>query len=119
MAGVYVAQDWPAEVDPPEGDDWQVSAADWLLSLIPQYRGNEPAATASRSASLDRPPRSYRSVEGARQGFRVLRTEIGELVLPPVIDAAHSAYRARGHDLAATVRAVTVVERALRGERLG
>jgi hypothetical protein len=56
------------------------------------------------------------AVEGARRGYRTTRSELGELAQPPVIDAALSAWRAEGRRMAATSRAVALVERALRGE---
>jgi hypothetical protein len=55
------------------------------------------------------------SLEGARQGYRTARSELGEQVPPHAIDAALSAYREEGRRLAAAVRAAELVERALRG----
>ena len=56
------------------------------------------------------------SLEGARQGYRVARTELGEAVPPHAVDAALTAYRDEGRRLAATVKAAELVERALRSE---
>ncbi len=56
------------------------------------------------------------AVEGAGQGYRVMRSELGDLVPPHAIDAALRAWRAEGERLAATACAVDLVERALRGE---
>jgi len=55
-------------------------------------------------------------VEGARQGYRTARTELGEALPPHVVDAVLTAYRTEGRRLAATARAVALVERAMRGE---
>lgn len=56
------------------------------------------------------------SLEGARQGYRVARTELGEAVPPHAVDAALIAYRDEGRRLAAAVKAAELVERALRSE---
>jgi hypothetical protein len=53
-------------------------------------------------------------IEGARQGYRTTRSELAELVPPHVIDAVLRDCRAEGRRLAATAKAVELVERALR-----
>jgi hypothetical protein len=58
------------------------------------------------------------SLGGARQGYRIARTELGEAVPPHAVDAALKAYRDEGRRLAAALRGVVLVERALRGEPL-
>jgi hypothetical protein len=55
-------------------------------------------------------------VEGARQGYRTARTELAGALPPHAIDTVLAAYRKEGARLAATARAVGLVERALRGE---
>jgi hypothetical protein len=55
-------------------------------------------------------------VEGARQGYRATRTDLGEVVPPHVIDAVLRDCRTEGRRMAATVRAVELVERVLRGD---
>ena len=54
------------------------------------------------------------AVEGARQGYRTTRGELRELVPPPVIAAALAGLRAEGTRLSAALRAVELVEGALR-----
>ena len=56
-------------------------------------------------------------VEGARQGYRTTRTELAEALPPHAVDALLTAYHREGTRLAATARAVTLVERALQGEK--
>lgn len=34
----YVPPGWPDAVAPPGSEDWEASAAAWLLELIPEYR---------------------------------------------------------------------------------
>jgi hypothetical protein len=55
-------------------------------------------------------------VEGARQGYRTARTELTGVLPPHALDAVLTAYRTEGQRLAATARAVALVERAIRGE---
>jgi hypothetical protein len=54
------------------------------------------------------------SLEGARQGYRVARSELGEALPPHAIDAVLAAYKTEGRRLAAAVKAAELVERALR-----
>ena len=55
------------------------------------------------------------AVEGARQGYRAARTELRGLVSPPVIAAALDNFGNEGQRLSAALRAVELVEQALRG----
>jgi hypothetical protein len=87
-----------------------------LLDLIPEYRvyptvRRYPVALAfiARHVLLG-------AVEGARQGYRITRSELGALVPPHAIDAVLRDCRTEGRRMAATVQAVELVERALRGE---
>jgi hypothetical protein len=54
------------------------------------------------------------AVEGARQGYRTTRSELGELVPPHAIDAVLRDCCTEGRRMAAVVRAVELVERELR-----
>jgi hypothetical protein len=56
------------------------------------------------------------AVEGARQGYRTTRSELGGMVPPEVVAAALSDLRTEGRRLSAALRAVELVERALRGK---
>jgi hypothetical protein len=58
------------------------------------------------------------TLEGARQGYRVARSELGQAVPPHAVDSALGAYRDEGRRLAAAVKGIEAVERALRGEPL-
>jgi 23S rRNA U2552 (ribose-2'-O)-methylase RlmE/FtsJ len=55
-------------------------------------------------------------VQGARQGYRSTRTELGEALPAAGVDAVLDAYRTEGRRLVDTARAVELVSRALRGE---
>jgi hypothetical protein len=86
------------------------------LDLVPEYR--QHVAVRRHPVILAFIARHViaGAVEGARQGYRVTRSELGALVPPHALDAALRAWRAEGERLAATACAVDLVERALRGE---
>jgi hypothetical protein len=112
----YLPMGWPAGVQPPGTEDWEVTAVGWLLDLVPECRKyrlvcTHPVALASIARHL-----VHGQVEGARQGYRTVRTELAEWVPPHAVDAALTAYRGEGYRLSAAERAVDLVERALRGE---
>jgi hypothetical protein len=116
MAEAYLPAGWPEAVAPPGAEDWERSAVNWLVDLAPDLRGH----TAIRRhpvilAAIVRHVLTG-SLEGARQGYRAARTELGEAVPPHAVDAALTAYRDEGRRLAAAVKAAELVERALRGE---
>jgi hypothetical protein len=71
---------------------------------------------SSRARSVLLTARLSQSVEGARQGFRTVRTEPAEQIPPHAIEAVLAAYRVEGRRLAATTHVVDPVERALRDE---
>ncbi len=107
---------WPSAVSTPDSEDWESSAAAWLLDLLPEYREHPqvcryPVVLASIARHTLRG-----ALEGARDGYRTVRTELGARVPPNAMDAALEAYRAEGRRLAAVVDAIDLVERALHGE---
>ena len=111
----YVPPGWPAGVRPPGADEWEATAVAWLLDVAPEYRqcvmvSGHPVILASIARHL-----IHGTVEGAREGYRTVRTELGEHAPPHAVDAALLAYRAEGRRLAAMERAVELVELALRG----
>lgn len=58
------------------------------------------------------------TTEGARQGYRVARSERGEAVSPHAADSALGAYRDEGRRLAAAVKGIEAVDHAMRGKLL-
>jgi hypothetical protein len=70
-----------------------------------------PAALASMALQHARA-----CVEGARQGYRAARAELGVFLPPHAVDGVLAAYRAEGFKLAAVARGVELVGRAIRGE---
>jgi hypothetical protein len=89
----------------------------WLLDAVPpDYRlhgvlRRHPVALAAMARH-----HTAACVEGARQGYRMARSELGEALPPHAVDAVLAAYRREGSRLAASARAVTLIERALHGE---
>ena len=115
--GAYIPPGWPAGVHPPGSEDFESTAAGWLLDVVPpDYRlhgvlRRYPVALAALARY-----HSKACVEGARQGYRTARTELAGVLPPHAIDTVLAAYRKEGARLAATAEAVDLVERALRGE---
>jgi len=113
----YIPPGWPAGVHPPGSDDFESTAVGWLLDVVPpDYRlhgvlRRYPIALATMARH-----HSKACVEGARQGYRTARTELADVLPPHAVDTVLAAYRKEGARLAATARAVGLVERALRGE---
>jgi hypothetical protein len=104
-------------VHPPGSEDFEATAIAWLLDVVPpDFRMHgvlrrHPAALAAMARH-----HTQACVEGARAGYRTARTELGELLPPHAIDAVLSAYRAEGRRLAATAKAVILIEQAMRGD---
>ena len=115
--GTYTPPGWPAGVHPPGSEDFESTAVGWLLDVVPpDYRlhgvlRRYPVALATMARY-----HSKACVEGARQGYRTARTELAGALPPHAIDTVLAVYRKEGARLAATDRAVGLVERALRGE---
>jgi hypothetical protein len=113
----YLPPGWPTGVHPPGSDDFEATAVTWLLEVVPpDYRlhgvlRRHPAALAAMARHHTRA-----CVEGARTGYRTVRSELAEELPPHAVDALLTAYRTEGRRLAAIARAVELVERAIRGE---
>ena len=113
----YMPPGWPAGVHPPGSEDFESTAVGWLLDVVPpDYRlhgvlRRYPVALAAMARYHSRA-----CVEGARQGYRTARTELAGALPPHAVDTVLAAYRKEGARLAATARAVDLVERALHGE---
>jgi hypothetical protein len=113
----YLPPGWPAGVHPPGSQDFERTAVAWLLDVVPpDYRlygvlRRHPVALASLARH-----HLAACVDGARQGYRTARTELGSALPPHGVDAVLAAYRSEGRRLVAAATAVGLVERALRGE---
>jgi hypothetical protein len=118
MGDSYLPASWPQAVAPPGTQDWEASAADWLLDLVPDLRGHASVRRHPVILAVIARHTVTGTLEGARQGYRTARSELGEAVPPHAVDAALTAYRDEGRRLAAEVKGIEAVERALRGEPL-
>jgi len=104
-------------VHPPGSQDFERTAMAWLLDVVPpDYRlygvlRRHPAALASLARH-----HLAACVEGARQGYRTARTELGGALPPHGVDAVLAAYRSEGRRLVTAATAAGLIERALRGE---
>ena len=113
----YVPPGWPAGVHPPGTDEFESTAVGWLFDVVPpdfRLHGvlrRHPVALAAMARH-----HCESCVEGAREGYRMARTELGGALPPHALDAVLAAYHREGTRLAANAAAVALVERALRGE---
>jgi hypothetical protein len=103
-------------VDPPGSEDWEASAVAWLIDQAPDLRSHTMARRHPVILAVIVRHTLAGALEGARAGYRTARTELGEAVPPRAVDAALKAYRDEGRRLAAALKGVKLVERALRGE---
>jgi hypothetical protein len=113
----YLPPGWPAGVHPAGSDEFEQTAVTWLLDVVPpDYRlhgvlRRHPVALATLARH-----HVAACVQGAREGYRTARAELGGQLPPGGMEAVLAAYRAEGGRLVETARAVDLVERALRGE---
>jgi hypothetical protein len=104
-------------VHPPGSEGFERTAVAWLLDVVPpDYRlhgvlQRHPIALATLARR-----HLAACVEGARQGYRTARTELGDVLPVSGLDAVLAAYRSEGHRLVTAARAADLVERALRGK---
>jgi hypothetical protein len=116
-AAGYVPTGWPDGVQPPGSPGFEQSAVKWLLDVVPpDYRLHgvlvrHPVALATLARH-----HLAACVEGARQGYRTARAELGKDLPPGGLAAVLAAYQAEGQRLVAAARAAELVARALRGE---
>jgi hypothetical protein len=113
----YIPTGWPDGVHPPGSAGFEQTAVSWLLDVVPpDYRLHgvllrHPVALAALARH-----HLAACVEGARQGYRCARAELGKDLPPGGLAAVLAAYQAEGRRLVATARAAELVSRALRGE---
>jgi hypothetical protein len=114
---VYLPPGWPTGVHPPGSEEFERTAVAWLLDVVPpDYRlhgvlQRHPLALAALARH-----HLAACVEGARQGYRTARTELGDVLPVSGLDAVLEAYRSEGRHLVTMEHAAGLVERALRGE---
>src|SRR5215469_1198401 len=113
----YLPPGWPTGVHPPGSEGFERTAVAWLLDVVPpDYRlhgvlQRHPIALATLARR-----HLAACVEGARQGYRTARTELGDVLPVSGLDAVLAAYRSEGSRLVAAARAADLLEQALRGK---
>ena len=108
---------WPDGVHPPGSPGFQRTAVRWLLDVVPpDYR--QHGVLIQHPVALATLARHYITacVDGARDGYRSARAELGTDLPPGSLAAVLTAYQAEGRRLVATAQAVELVGQALRGE---
>ncbi len=102
---------------PPGSEEFERSAIIWLLEVVPSdyllhgVLRRHPIALATLAKH-----HLSACVDGARDGYRTARTELGPHLPPAAIEAVLTAYRNEGQRLAAAAKAADLLERALHGE---
>jgi hypothetical protein len=113
----FVPTGWPEAVHPPGAPGFEQTAVSWLLEVVPpDYRLHgvlvrHPIALAAMARH-----HLAACVEGARQGYRCARAELGKDLPPSGLAAVLAAYQAEGSRLVAEAKAAELLSRALRGE---
>ena len=93
----YLPPGWPPGVHPPGSADFETSAVAWLLDVVPpDYRlygvlRRHPVALATMARH-----HVAACVQGAREGYRATRTELGGALPATGVDAVLAAYRTEG-----------------------
>ena len=113
----YLPPGWPPGVHPPGTDEFEETAVAWLLDVLPpDYRLHGVLRRYPVALAVMARYHTAACVEGARQGYRTARSELGEALPPHAVDSVLAAYRTEGRRLAATARAAVLIEQAMRGE---
>ncbi|MGI5119195.1 hypothetical protein ACQEU5_06565 [Marinactinospora thermotolerans] len=116
MADQQLSPDWPAGVHPPGAETFEQTAVVWLFDQVPaDYRLH--GVLRRHPVALARLVRHHVAgcLEGARQGYRTLRLDLRDYLPPHALDQVMNAYLEEGRRAAATLRAVDLVDEALRG----
>ena len=113
---VYLPHDWPAEVLPPGSEDFESTAGGAAGHPAARLSQAPNAAPVSPSAGIYCPP-SCTCLRGGRAAeLPDCPLELGMALPPHAVDGVLAAYKKEGFALAATARAVELVERATKGE---
>ncbi len=117
MAADLSRQAGRTEFTRPATPGFEQTAVNWLLEQVPpDYRLHgvlvrHPAALAALARH-----HLAACVEGARQGYRCARAELGNDLPPGGLAAVLAAYQTEGRRLVAAATATELISRALHGE---
>ena len=113
----YLPPGWPDGVHPPGSEGFEQTAVAWLLDALPaDYRVHGVLRRHPIALAVLARHHLTACVAGARQGYRSVRTELGDVLPPQGIDAVLAVYRAEGSRLVAAERGADLIARGLRGE---
>jgi hypothetical protein len=99
MGEAYLPAGWPQAVAPPGSQDWEASAVSWLLDLVPDLRGHSAIRRHPVVLAVIARHTVTGTLEGARQGYRVARSELGQAVPPHAVDRRSGLTATRAADL--------------------
>lgn len=117
MAEQQLPPDWPASVHPPGTESFEHTAIVWLFDHVPaDYRLH--GVLRRHPIALARLARKHVAacLEGAREGYRTARVDLRDYLSPPAIDEVMNAYLTEGQHMVAVMRAVELVDDALRAQ---
>jgi hypothetical protein len=110
---------WPDQVQPPGSEGFEASAVAWLLDVVPpDYRRHEVLRRHPAALALLAKHHLAACLEGARQAYRTVRTDLGPLLPLAAVEQVLAAYRAEGQRLAAAARAIDLLIPVLRRRAL-
>jgi hypothetical protein len=113
----FVPTGWPEGVQPPGSPGFEQTAVSWLLDVVPpDYRQHAVLARHPIALATLALHHLTACVEGARQGYRCARAELGKHLPPTGLTEVLAAYQAEGRRLVAAAKAAELLSRALRGE---
>src|SRR5579862_8493582 len=93
---------WPTAVHPPGSEQFEQTAVTWLLDLVPpDYRLHGVLLRYPTALAVLARHHVNACVEGARQGYRGARAELGDQLPPGGIESVLAVYRSEGARLAA------------------
>lgn len=109
---------WPAELAPPESDDFEADAVGWLLdNAPPEFRAHpvfrrHPLALATVVQHY-----VAGALAASRQAYAGVRRELGEVLTPQTVTEVLTALEHEGVRLARLDRELGLVAAALEGRR--
>lgn len=108
---------WPPEVPPPGAPGWERRAVGWLLDLCPhEYRGY-PVLRRHPLLAVRLAARHVAAQQaGTATAVAQLRADLAGYLPGPVVTEGLEVLEAERRRLGGVARAVTLVERALRGQ---
>jgi hypothetical protein len=118
MAQAVAPPGWPGEVRPPGVDGWERSVDPWLLDICPpELRSyavlRRHSVVLARFAAVH----TEATLEASRRALGEVRTSLRDFVEPETVDRAVQAWEREIARLVARMRAVDLVEQALRGRQ--